>query len=98
MKYGKLNNKVQNNHCSVNITFPIETESGTSEEITLTVLFEDEYLLEEIVEASQCYPILGMINEKLPKGSFVSDTLICFETSKKSDIIDLVVHREVELY
>lgn len=57
----------------VNVTFPIETEIGKQSEKTLTIWFEDDLLCEEILEASQCDSIIGMLNEKLSTGTFLSD-------------------------
>jgi hypothetical protein len=96
MKYSKLSEKKE--PVIVDVIFPVEKESGEQSEITLTILFDDELLLEEILEASQCDCIIGMINEKLPTGTFLSDIPTGFNKSKNPDIIDLKVHRNVELY
>lgn len=96
MKFSKLNEKGE--PMVVNVSFPIETESGKHTESILTIWFEDCFLCEEIVEASDCYPILGMLNEKLPEGIFVSDVPSYFEVAKNQDSIDLKVYREIELY
>lgn len=96
MKFSKLNEKGE--PVVVNVTFPVEAESGKHTESILTIWFEDFFLCEEILEASDCYPILGMINEILPEGVFVSDTPMSFEVTKTQDSIDLKIHREIELY
>lgn len=96
MKYSKLSEKRE--PVVVDVIFPVEKNSGEQSEVTLTILFEDELLLEEILEASECHPIIGMINESLPTGTFLSDVPIGFHTSKNPDIIDLKVHRDIELY
>jgi hypothetical protein len=96
MKYSKLSEKKE--PAIVDVIFPVEKESAEQSEITLTIWFEDELLLEEILEASQCDCIIGMINEILPTGTFLSDVPTGFHKSKYLDTIDLKVHRDVDLY
>lgn len=82
----------------VNVTFPIETETGKDTESTLTIWFEDDLLCEEILEAHQCDAIIGMVDEKLSKGSFITDVPQSWDYPKEHDKIDLKVYRDVELY
>lgn len=71
----------------VNVTFPVETETGKQSETTITIWFEDNILCEEILEASQCTPIIGMINEKLSTGTFLSDVPQSWDYPKKTTIL-----------
>jgi hypothetical protein len=82
----------------VNVTFPVETETGKQSESILTIWFEDDLLCEEILEAYQCSAIIGMLNEKLSVGTFLSDVPESWDYTQKYDKIDLKVYRGVELY
>ena len=97
MESSKINEELSEN-IIVSIMFPVESESGYQSKTTITIWFEDQDLFEGIVEESDCTPIIGMINEILPKGIFLADVPTGWDLIKNPNKIHLKVNRNMKLY